>query len=215
MRGLASPHPILGASSAWLSTTVAVHGWILQVTLQLEREVQLCFRQAHDARQHGQYGREGHRMMSLIYKSLGFAVTCTIVRHCKCRDLCTLRRQTDFLNGLRIPRFDSGYILPSFYGCLWKNRICLREGAIPRLIHVQVRFAQRNLDIISTSSSYDVVDEFFAAFCGIFRIPYTWYVTCSGVSALAITKSSVSSRAPGGGDAGSLLPGVLPPELSA
>ena len=27
LRGLASPHPILGASSASLSTTVAVHGW--------------------------------------------------------------------------------------------------------------------------------------------------------------------------------------------
>ena len=31
-----------------------------------------------------------------------------------------------------------------------------------------------NLDIISTSSSYDVVDGFFAAFCGIFRTPSAW-----------------------------------------
>ena len=31
----------------------------------------------------------------------------------------------------------------------------------------------------------------------------------------SMTKSSLSSRAPGGGDAGSLLPGVLPPELVA
>ena len=31
-----------------------------------------------------------------------------------------------------------------------------------------------NLDNISTSSSYDVVDGFFAAFCGIFRTPSAW-----------------------------------------
>ena len=31
-----------------------------------------------------------------------------------------------------------------------------------------------NLDIISTSSSYDVADGFFAAFCGIFRTPSGW-----------------------------------------
>ena len=31
-----------------------------------------------------------------------------------------------------------------------------------------------NLDIISTSSSYDVADGFFAAFCGIFRTPSAW-----------------------------------------
>ena len=31
-----------------------------------------------------------------------------------------------------------------------------------------------NLYIISTSSSYDVADGFFAAFCGIFRTPSAW-----------------------------------------
>ena len=31
-----------------------------------------------------------------------------------------------------------------------------------------------NLNIISTSSSFDVGDGFFAAFCGIFRTPSAW-----------------------------------------
>ena len=31
-----------------------------------------------------------------------------------------------------------------------------------------------NLDKFSTSSSYDVVNGFFAAFCGIFRTPSAW-----------------------------------------
>ena len=45
----------------------------------------------------------------------------------------------------------------------------LREGfSVPRAARTG------NLNIISTSSSYDVVDGFFAAFCGIFRTPSVW-----------------------------------------
>ena len=43
----------------------------------------------------------------------------------------------------------------SVYGCFWKNLVFLRDG-------LPARFALGNLNIISSSSSYDVEDGFFA-----------------------------------------------------
>ena len=80
----------------------------------------------------------------------------------------------DFRDVSVSPRSDSGYIfgvslrvlLYEFHNFFVKD--VLEVDLVP------ARFAHRYLDIISTSSSYDVADGFFAAFCGIFRTPSAW-----------------------------------------
>ena len=55
----------------------------------------------------------------------------------------------------------------SVHGCFWKNLVflCVRE---PGSRGLPIWFALGNLNIISTSSPYDVRDGFFAVKCGIF-----------------------------------------------
>ena len=55
------------------------------------------------------------------------------------------------------------------YEGFWKNLIFLREGGFVQRSILLACFALGNLNIISTSSSYDVVDGIFAVKCGIFR----------------------------------------------
>ena len=75
MRGLASPHPILGASRCvpvlvgFIADNSGSARLVFLVTMQLA-PVFPCRRQAQDARHHGRYGREGQRMLLLIYKPL-------------------------------------------------------------------------------------------------------------------------------------------------
>ena len=75
MRGLASPHPILGASRCvpvlvgFVVDNIGSARLVLLVTKQLALFL-LFRRQAQDARHHGRYGREGQRMLLLIFKPL-------------------------------------------------------------------------------------------------------------------------------------------------
>ena len=72
------------------------------------------------------------------------------------------------------PWFDSGYL----FGV--SLRLLLVEFHIFYVMDIPEDFSRPgavrtgNLDNISTSSSYDVVVGFFAAFCGIFRTPSAW-----------------------------------------
>ena len=75
MRGLASPHPILGASRCDpVLVGFVVDKW--QCTAGFTGDKATCpffllsRRQAQDARHHGRYGREGQRTLLLIYKPL-------------------------------------------------------------------------------------------------------------------------------------------------
>ena len=72
----------------------------------------------------------------------------------------------DFRNCFRMLLLGSTVVTcsASVYVCFWKNFIF----STLRLVRTG------NLDIISTSSSYDVADGFFAAFFGIFRTPSAW-----------------------------------------
>ena len=62
----------------------------------------------------------------------------------------------------------------SVFGCFWKNFIFSTLKDVPEVDSRPGAVRTGNLDIISTSSSYDVADGFFAAFCGIFRTPSAW-----------------------------------------
>ena len=80
----------------------------------------------------------------------------------------------DFWNGFRISRFDSGYMFGvSLRLLLEKFHIFYVKGD-PEVDSRPGAVRTKNLDIISTSCSYDVVDGFFAAYCGIFRTPSAW-----------------------------------------
>ena len=72
------------------------------------------------------------------------------------------------------PWFDSGYIFGVSLRVLLKEFHIFYVKDIPEVDSRPGAVRTGNLDIISTSSSYDVVDGFFAAFCGIFRTPSAW-----------------------------------------
>ena len=91
------------------------------------------------------------------------------------------------------PRFDSGYIFGVSLRVLLKEFHFFYVKDISEVDSRPGAVRTGNLDIISTSSSYDVVDGFLPLFAAFFALrPH-------------------GRRVPGGGDAGSSLPGVLPP----
>ena len=80
----------------------------------------------------------------------------------------------DFRNVSISPRFDSGYIFGVSLRVLLEEFHIFYVMDVPEVDSRPGAVRTGNLDIISTSSSYDVADGFFAAFCGIFRTPSAW-----------------------------------------
>ena len=80
----------------------------------------------------------------------------------------------DFRNGFRISSVRQWYIFGVILRLLLEEFLIFYVKDVPEVDLVPARFAHRNLDIISTSNSYESWMVFFAAFCGIFRTPSAW-----------------------------------------